>query len=429
MVLEADRLGCVEEVIEIVAALSIQDVRERPAEKREQADQLHARFKDEDSDFIAYVNLWRYLREQQRALSGNQFRKRCHAEFLHHLRVREWQDLVAQLRQAAKGVGLTFNQQPAEPDAIHVALLSGLLSHLGLRDAARRDYLGARGARFALWPGSGLARKPPSWVMVAELVETSRLWGRTAAKVDPRGVEPLAEHLIKRTYEEPRWERERGSVVATERATLYGLPIVAGRKVAYGRIDPELSRSLFIRRALVEGDWETRHAFFAANRALLEEVERARGARPPARHPRRRPGAVRLLRRAHARRRRLGRALRPLVARRAPAPIPDRLDLHPRGPRHGRRRRAGPAGAAGRVAPGRPHPAAELRVRPGRGARRRDRARPAQAAAAAQADRLRLARARAAAGARDRADPLAAQGPAAPARARPRGGGGRAGAR
>ena len=274
MVLEADRLGCVEEVIEIVAALSIQDVRERPAEKREQADQLHARFKDEDSDFIGYVNLWRYLREQQRALSGNQFRKRCHAEFLHHLRVREWQDLVAQLRQAAKGVGLTFNQQPAEPDAIHVALLSGLLSHLGLRDAARRDFLGARGARFALWPGSALARKPPSWVMVAELVETSRLWGRTAAKVDPKVVEPLAQHLIKRTYEEPHWERTRASVVATEKATLYGLPIVAGRKVAYGRIDPELSRSLFIRRALVEGDWETKHAFFAANRALLEEVER-----------------------------------------------------------------------------------------------------------------------------------------------------------
>ncbi|HTE59915.1 MAG TPA: ATP-dependent RNA helicase HrpA, partial [Solirubrobacteraceae bacterium] len=273
MVLEADRLGCAEEVIVVAAALSIQDPRERPVDKREQADQLHARFKDEESDFLSYVNLWRYLREQQLALSGNQFRKRCHAEFLHHLRVREWQDLVAQLRQAAKGVGITLNRQPAEPEAIHVALLSGLLSHLGMKDAARREYSGARGARFAIFPGSALARKPPSWVMVAELVETSRLWGRTAAKIDPRWVEPLAEHLIKRTYDEPHWERKRGSVVATERATLYGLPIVAGRKVAYGRIDPELSRSLFIRRALVEGDWETRHAFFAANRALLDEVE------------------------------------------------------------------------------------------------------------------------------------------------------------
>ena len=273
MVLEADRLACAEEVIVIAAALSIQDPRERPVEKREQADQQHARFRDEQSDFLAYVNLWRYLREQQLALSGNQFRKRCHAEFLHHLRVREWQDLVAQLRQAAKGVGITLNREPAEPEAIHVALLSGLLSHLGLKDAARREYSGARGARFAILPGSALARKPPSWVMVAELVETSRLWGRTAAKVDPRWVEPLAEHLIKRSYEEPHWERKRASVVATERVTLYGLAIVAGRKVAYGRIDPELSRSLFIRRALVEGDWETKHAFFAANRALLDEVE------------------------------------------------------------------------------------------------------------------------------------------------------------
>jgi ATP-dependent helicase HrpA len=273
MVLEADRLGCAAEVIVIAAALSIQDPRERPADKRAAADQSHARFADEQSDFLAYVNLWSYLREQQLALSGNQFRKRCHAELLHHLRVREWQDLVGQLRQAAKGVGVTFTQAPAEPEAIHVALLAGLLSHLGMRDPARREYQGARGARFAIFPGSALARKQPSWVMVAELVETSRLWGRTAARIDPRWVEPLAEHLIKRSYEEPHWERKRASVVATERATLYGLPIVAGRKVAYGRIDPELSRSLFIRRALVEGDWDTRHEFFAANRRLLEEVE------------------------------------------------------------------------------------------------------------------------------------------------------------
>ena len=273
MVLEADRLGCADEVIVIAAALSIQDPRERPAEKREAADQSHARFADEHSDFIGFLNLWRHVREQQLALSGNQFRKRCHAEFLHHLRVREWQDLVAQLRQAAKGVGATFSQTPAEPEAIHVAVLSGLLSQLGVKDAARREYLGARGARFAIFPGSRLARKPPAWVMVAELVETSRLWGRTAARIDPRWVEPLAGHLIKRTYHEPHWEKSRASVVAIERATLYGLPVVAGRKVAYGRIDPELSRSEFIRRALVEGDWDTRHAFFQANRRVLEEAE------------------------------------------------------------------------------------------------------------------------------------------------------------
>ena len=344
MVLEADRLGCAEEVIVIAAALSIQDPRERPAEKREQADQLHARFKDEDSDFLAYLNLWRYVREQQRALSGNQFRKRCNAEYLHYLRVREWQDLVGQLRQAAKGVGVTLNQQPAEPEAIHSRCSPGCSRTSGMRDAAKREYLGARGARFALLPGSALARKPPSWVMVAELVETSRLWGRTAAKIDPAWVEPLAEHLVKRTYDEPRWERKRASVVATERVTLYGLPIVAGRTVAYGRIDPELSRELFIRRALVEGDWETRHAFFAANRALLEEVEALE---------------------QRARRRDIlvdDQALYDFFDARVPADVvsgahfdrwwkderrarPRAADLHARGPRQGRRRRARPAGA------------------------------------------------------------------------------------
>ncbi|MET0768411.1 MAG: ATP-dependent RNA helicase HrpA [Solirubrobacteraceae bacterium] len=272
MILEAERQHCAEEVIVIAAALSIQDPRERPADKQAQADQLHARFADEFSDFLSLLNLWRYVRESQLQLSSNQFRKRCHAEFLHHLRVREWQDLVGQIRQAAKGVKLELNQTPGESPEIHTALLAGLLSHVGLKDPVRREYAGARGARFMLFPGSVIARKPPTWVMVAELVETSRLWGRTAARIDPRWIEPLAPHLIKRTYDAPRWERKRASVVATERVTLYGLPIVAGRAVAYGRIDPELSRELFIRRALVEGDWDTRHAFFHANRELLEEV-------------------------------------------------------------------------------------------------------------------------------------------------------------
>jgi ATP-dependent helicase HrpA len=272
MVLEAAGLGCVDEVIVIAAALSIQDVRERPADQQAQADQAHARHADDSSDFLAYLNLWRYLHEQRAELSVNQFRKQAKGEFLHYLRIREWQDLVGQLRQAAKGVGIRINHTPAEPETIHQAILAGLLSHLGLKDAGRREYLGARGARFALWPGSGV-KGQPSWVMVAELVETSRLWGRTVARIDPRWVEPLAGHLIKRTYEEPRWDRKRAQVVATERVTLYGLPIVAGRTVAYGRIDPVLSRDLFIRRAMVEGEWETRHRFFASNRALIEEVE------------------------------------------------------------------------------------------------------------------------------------------------------------
>ncbi|HEY1538221.1 MAG TPA: ATP-dependent RNA helicase HrpA [Solirubrobacteraceae bacterium] len=273
MVLEADRLGCADEVVVIAAALSIQDPRVRPLEERAQADQQHARFKDESSDFVGFLNLWAHLREQQRELSGNQFRKRCKAEYLHYLRVREWQDLASQLRQAARGVGVTINQEPAEPQHVHAALLSGLLSHVGVRNVSRRDYEGARGARFAIASGSVLARRQPSWVMVAELMETNRLWGRTAAQIQPSWIEPLASHLLKRTYEEPHWERKRGCVVATERATLFGLPVVTGRKVAYGAIDPVLSRELFIRRALVEGDWQTRHEFVARNAAVLEELE------------------------------------------------------------------------------------------------------------------------------------------------------------
>ncbi len=273
MVLEAGRLRCVDEVVVIAAALSIQDPRERPADKREAADAVHARHVGpERSDFLAFVNLWRHLREQRGELSGNQFRRRCREEYLHYLRVREWQDLAGQLRAAARNVGLDVNEVPAEPDEIHQALLAGLLSHLGLRDAARREYQGARNARFALFPASALARKPPAWVMVAELVETSRLWGRTAARIEPRWVEPLAGHLLKRTYDDPRWSRERAAVVATERVTLYGLPIVAARAVAYGRIDPELARDRFLRSALVEGDWDTRHAFVAENARQVEAV-------------------------------------------------------------------------------------------------------------------------------------------------------------
>jgi ATP-dependent helicase HrpA len=274
MVLEADARACADEVIVIAAALSIQDPRERPADRAQAADAGHARFADpgEASDFLALANLWRYVRDLQRELSGNQFRRRCKAEFLHHLRIREWQDLVAQLRQAARQVGVTRNQTPGDAEQIHVALLAGLLSHVGMRDAQRRDYLGARGARFALFPGSSLARRPPSWVVVAELVETSRLFGRTAARIQPGWVEPLAGHLLRRTWAQPRWDRRRASVVATERATLYGLPVVAGRTVAYGAIDPVLSRQELLRHALVEGDWDARHAFLEENRRRVEEV-------------------------------------------------------------------------------------------------------------------------------------------------------------
>ncbi|WP_033217337.1 ATP-dependent RNA helicase HrpA [Kitasatospora phosalacinea] len=277
MVLEADRLGCVRDVMVIAAALSIQDPRERPAEKRQAADERHRRFQSETSDFLSYLSIWRYVREQQKELSSSAFRRMCKSEFLNYLRIREWQDVYVQLRTIAKQLGVTIDEphDDAEPDAdrIHQALLSGLLSHLGLFDAEKREYAGARGARFAVFPGSGLFKKPPRWVMSAELVETSRLWARINAKIEPEWVEPLAEHLIKRTYSEPHWEKKAGAVLAYEKVTLYGLPVVAQRKVNYGRIDPELCRELFIRTALVEGDWETHHRFFAENRKLLDEVE------------------------------------------------------------------------------------------------------------------------------------------------------------
>ncbi|WP_443035313.1 ATP-dependent RNA helicase HrpA [Streptomyces sp. BE20] len=277
MVLEADRNGCVRDVMVIAAALSIQDPRERPAEKRQAADERHRRFNSETSDFLAFLAMWRYVREQQRELSSSAFRRMCKAEFLNYLRIREWQDIYSQLRTVAKQLGVTIEEphDDAEPDAdrIHQSLLAGLLSHIGLYDVEKREYGGARGARFAVFPGSGLFKKPPRWVMSAELVETSRLWARINAKIEPEWVEPLAAHLVKRNYSEPHWEKKSGAVLAYERVTLYGVPVVAQRKVNYGRIDPELCRELFIRNALVEGDWETHHRFFAENRKLLSEVE------------------------------------------------------------------------------------------------------------------------------------------------------------
>ncbi|MER5520067.1 ATP-dependent RNA helicase HrpA [Streptomyces sp. NPDC002763] len=276
MVLEADKNGCVREVMVIAAALSIQDPRERPADKQTQADQQHARFRDETSDFLAFLNLWRYVREQQRERGSSSFRRMCKQEFLNFLRIREWQDIYTQLRTVAKQMGIHLNEEDAPGDRVHVSLLAGLLSHIGMKDVkdgAKNEYLGARSAKFAIFPGSALFKKTPRFVMSAELVETSRLWARVNAKIEPEWVEPLAEHLLKRTYSEPHWEKDQAAVLAFEKVTLYGVPIVAQRKVNYGRIDPETSRELFIRNALVEGDWRTHHKFFADNRRLLSEVE------------------------------------------------------------------------------------------------------------------------------------------------------------
>ncbi|WP_280314825.1 ATP-dependent RNA helicase HrpA [Nocardia abscessus] len=329
MLVEANRNGCLADVLVIVAALSIQDVRERPAEHQQAAAAEHARFTVEGSDFLAYLRLWEYLGGQRKSLSSNQFRRMCREEFLHYLRIREWQDLHGQLRTITKGLGWsTRADEPADgarsagadattPDrksgnrtrrngparrrgdgrsgadrdrsalaaaavdddgmpwdstAIHQALLAGMLSHIGVREAESREFLGARNAKFMIFPGSSLAKKPPRWVMAAELVETSRLWGRMAAKIEPEWAERLAGDLVKRTYSEPHWSAKRGAARAYERVTLYGIPLVTGRAVDYGRIDAELSRELFIRHALVQGEWQTRHEFFHRNRALLEDV-------------------------------------------------------------------------------------------------------------------------------------------------------------
>ncbi|WP_353241774.1 ATP-dependent RNA helicase HrpA [Providencia sp.] len=273
MVIEARKHGAVRETMVIVSALSIQDPRERPLEKQQASDEKHRRFHDKQSDFMAFLNLWDYLKEQQTQLSNAQFRKMCRQDFLNYLRIREWQDLYTQLRQVVKEQGFAINSAEADFRSIHVSLLSGLLSHIGQKDADKHEFTGARNARFTIFPGSGLFKKPPKWAMVAELVETSKLWGRIAASIDVEWVEPLAGHLTKHNYSEPHWSKSEGAVMASEKVTLYGLPIVASRQVNYGNIDPLLCRELFIRHALVEGDWSTRHAFFKENLKLLSEVE------------------------------------------------------------------------------------------------------------------------------------------------------------
>ncbi|HEX6524564.1 MAG TPA: ATP-dependent RNA helicase HrpA [Streptosporangiaceae bacterium] len=303
MILEADRNGCAREVLIIASALSIQDPRERPADAQEAADAAHRRFLSPDSDFEAFLGLWDYLRERQRELSSSAFRRMCRAEFLNYLRVREWQDLHGQLQRLAADVGVAVDSFSSERTVVHRSLLAGLLSQIGMRvepsrsassgpggqrgRPARRprpEYLGARGARFAIFPGSGLSTPrgsggtappglgAPDWIVAAELVETSRLYARIAARIAPEWVEPLAQHLVRRSYSEPHWEKKRASAVALEKVTLYGIPLVADRKVSFGRIDPAASRELFIRHALVEGDWDTTHRFFHENRRLLEEA-------------------------------------------------------------------------------------------------------------------------------------------------------------
>ncbi|KYK79782.1 RNA helicase [Aggregatibacter actinomycetemcomitans serotype e str. SC936] len=273
MLLSAVNFGSVYEVMIIVSALSIQDPRERPTEKQQAAEEKHRRFADKKSDFLAFLNLWNYLQEQQKALSKNQFRRQCQKDFLNYLRIREWQDIYQQIRLAVREMGLPINSEKAEYQQIHTALLSGLLSHIGLKEAEKQQYLGARNAHFTIFPNSVLFKKQPKWVMAAELVETSKLWGRMVAEIEPEWIEPLAVHLVKKSYSEPRWSKSRGAVIADEKVSLYGVPIVAARPVNYGAIDPAVSREIFIQSALVEGDWNTKHSFFKQNQQLIREVE------------------------------------------------------------------------------------------------------------------------------------------------------------
>ena len=277
MIVEAAKRGVAAEVMVLAAALTIQDPRERPTDKQQLAQEKHKRFVDEHSDFTGFLKLWSYIKEKQSELSSSAFRRLCKAEFINYLRVREWQDLFTQLKQMGKSLDIKVSGNDIDPvgnhDAIHMSLLSGLLSHIGLYDQRKREYAGARGTKFMVFPGSALFKKSPDWVMAAELVETSRLWARVAAKFDPLWAEQVAPDLVKRTYSEPHWSKKMGSVMAHEKVTLYGVPIVPDRRIQYSRIDPELCREMFIQHALVEGDWHTNHKFFHRNQALLAEVE------------------------------------------------------------------------------------------------------------------------------------------------------------
>lgn len=273
MLIAADSAGCLADVLVIVSAMSIQDPRERPLDAEQQADAYHARFREPESDFLSYLGLWTYLREQRHARSHSSFRRMCRQEYLHYLRVREWQDVHAQLRQTVKQLEMRPGKPGADPDAIHRAVLSGLLSHLGVRDDDSKEYSGSRGARFKIFPGSDVAKKAPTWVMAAEMVETSRLWARTVARIDPSWAEKAGRHLVKRHYSEPHWSQRRGTAMAYERVTLYGLPVIVDRPIAVSRYDAALARELFIRHGLVEGEWDGRHAFLQHNHAMLGEIE------------------------------------------------------------------------------------------------------------------------------------------------------------
>ncbi|MBB1487080.1 ATP-dependent RNA helicase HrpA [Oceanospirillum sediminis] len=272
MVLAGAEHNALNEVLIIASALSAQDPRERPHDKQQQSDEKHRQWKDDNSDFLTFVNLWHGYEEQRQELSSSQFRKWCHKQFLSYLRMREWRDVHHQLKLMSKELKLKFNETPAGYDNVHKSLLPGLLSHLGMK-LEDREYLGARNRKFHIFPGSALFKKQPRWIIAAELVETSKLYARQVAKIEPEWVERYAKHLTKHSYSEPHWEKKRAQVVAAEKVTLYGLPIVPNRRVHYGPIDSVISRDIFIRSGLVEGGYYSKAPFYQHNQQAVAEVE------------------------------------------------------------------------------------------------------------------------------------------------------------
>ncbi|MEO7731820.1 MAG: ATP-dependent RNA helicase HrpA, partial [Kofleriaceae bacterium] len=276
MILGGRDEGALREVLVIAAALGLQDPRDRPQAAQQRADEAHRKFKDEGSDFAGYLKLWAFWQEARARSSRSQMHKLCRESFLSYNRMREWEDIHEQLIRVMRELGFGPNDTPASGEQIHRALLPGLLSKIGMWNPEARIYIGARQIRFQVHPSSGLARKPPAWVMAAELVETSQLFARSVAKIDPAWIEKAGGELCRRSYGDPHWEQKQGQVMAKEQVTLYGLPIVKDRKVAYARFDPALCRSMFITHALVRHEYTSKGTFMAHNRALLDEVQRLR---------------------------------------------------------------------------------------------------------------------------------------------------------
>ena len=273
MLIEAERRGCLGEVLIIVSALSLQDIRIIPIEAKAQAEQLHARFKDESSDFMSFLKLWDYISEQKSKLSNSAFRKLMREEYLHFVRIREWFELHSQLREMCLDSGLRPSNNKASAASIHQSLLSGLLGQIGLYDGVNKEYQSVRNSRFVIWPGSSLARKRHEFVMVSQLIETSRLFGHIAAAIEPAWIEEVGSDIVKRSYFEPHWSSAKAGAMAYEKVSLFSIPIIPKRRVSYGRINPELAREIFIQHALIEGQWHTRHQFFKDNQKLLAELE------------------------------------------------------------------------------------------------------------------------------------------------------------